>query len=67
MYEGWLSLELWLLGFRYIFKNNKIIIKVNNKTKRKLKRKLNKNNISSYKCHLNYGNCNSLINKYLRL
>ena len=64
------------LGFKYIIKNNKVIMKVKNQTKRKFKRKLkvlNKlvsNNIikkeyydsviASYKGHLNYGDCKKL-------
>ena len=64
------------LGFRYIIKNNKVIIKVKNQTKRKFKRKikvlnnlLNKGIIkkeyynsvlASYEGHFNYGNCNKL-------
>lgn len=65
------------LGFRYIIKNNKVIVKVKNQTKRRFKRKmkiLNKlldNNKISYKNlkqvkssyigHLSYGNTKKLI------
>lgn len=69
------------IGFRFIKKNNKLLIKVKNQTKRKFKRKLktlNKlylnDNISydyfnqvkySYLGHLKYGNCNKLIRNNL--
>ena len=69
------------IGFRFIRKNNKLLIKVKNQTKRKFKRKLkvlNKlyinGNISydtfnqvkaSYLGHLKYGNCNNLIRNSL--
>lgn len=65
------------LGFRYIIKNNKVIIKVKNSTKKRFKRKikeynklLDKNKLSefdynqvlaSYKGHLSYGNTNNLV------
>ena len=66
------------LGFRFIIKNNKLIVKVRTSTKKKFKmrmKKLNKlylNNIIKYKelmhvkasylGHLSYGDCSSLIN-----
>lgn len=65
------------LGFRYIIKNNKVIMKVKNSTKKRFKRKikeynklLDKNKLSefdynqvlaSYKGHLSYGNTNNLV------
>jgi hypothetical protein len=65
------------LGFRYIIKNGKLILKVKNQTKRKFKRKMKnmellyqKNKITnekyiqvknSYLGHLKYGNTNNLI------
>ena len=69
------------IGFRFIRKNNKLLIKVKNQTKRKFKRKikvLNKLYINgsisydtfnhvkvSYLGHLKYGNCNNLIRNSL--
>lgn len=69
------------LGFRYIIKNNKVIIKVKNSTKKRFKRKikeynklLDKNKLSefdynqvlaSYKGHLSYGNTNNLVYRNL--
>ena len=69
------------IGFRFIRKNNKLLIKVKNQTKRKFKRKLkilNKLYIDgsisyntfnqvkvSYLGHLKYGNCNKLIRNSL--
>ena len=66
-----------ILGFRYIIKNNKAIMKVKNSTKKRFKRKikvynklLDKNKLSefdynqvlaSYKGHLSYGNTNNLV------
>lgn len=66
------------LGFKYIRKNNKLIVKVRNQTKRKFKKKikkiyklytLDKMNIcdinqikASYLGHLRYGNTTKLIN-----
>ena len=66
-----------ILGFRYVIKNNKLIMKISNKTKKRFKRK-NKNMlkllddnkisineykavISSYLGHLRYGSTNKLI------
>ena len=67
------------LGFKYYIKNNKIIMKVKNQTKRKFKRKIKKLNIllnnnkitledynqikSSYLAHLNHGNTKKLVSK----
>ena len=67
------------LGFRYFIKNNKLIMKVKNQTKRKFKRKIKKLNklvdkgiidefnliqvINSYQGHLNYGNTANLLRK----
>lgn len=67
------------LGFKYIKKNDKLIIKVKNQTKRKFKRKMKiLNNLyivnkidysdlwqvqSSYLGHLSYGNCKKLVRK----
>ena len=69
------------IGFKFIKKNNKLLIKVKNQTKRKFKRKLkvlNKLYIEgridydtfnqvkvSYLGHLKYGNCNKLIRNNL--
>ena len=53
--------EVEFIGFRIFTKNNKIIMKINNKTKKKFKRNINDKNISSYLGHLSYGNCKSLI------
>ena len=66
------------LGFKFYLKNNKVIMKVRNNTKKKFKNKMKKNNylyennkinkcdkvllINSYKSHLSYGNCNKLLN-----
>ena len=65
------------LGFRFIIKNNKVIMKVRNNTKKKFKKKLKKLYIlydeeqvkfeelrcvrDSYLGHLKHGNCNNLI------
>ena len=57
--------EIEFIGFRFFTKNDKIIMKVNNKTKRKFKNNINDNNKSSYIGHLNYGNCKSLVNSVL--
>ena len=70
------------LGFKYIKKNKKLIIKVKNQTKKKFKRKLKKlyklysNDKISYKDiiqikasylgHLKYGNTKNLINRTLK-
>ena len=69
------------LGFRYIIKNNKVIMKVSNKTKKRFKRKmknmdklLNDNKITSkeylqvrnsYLGHLSHGNTSKLVDKTL--
>lgn len=63
--------EIEFLGFRFI-NDNKIIMKLSNKTKKNFKRKMknidkynNKRNIiKSYEGHLSYGSCNNLFNKY---
>lgn len=65
--------EIDFLGFRFVLKNNKIIMKVRNDTKRRFKRKIKmykdkekyieiKN---SYLNHFSYGDCNNLIEKYI--
>ena len=54
------------LGFRFIIKNNKIIIKIKNNTKKRFKRRVNDRNISSYIGHLKYGDCGNLIYKILK-
>ena len=67
------------LGFRYYIKNNKVLMKVKNQTKKRFKRKMknlnylvNKNKIdvkylnqvkASYLGHLSYGNTNNLISR----
>ena len=67
------------LGFRYYIKNNKVLMKVKNQTKKRFKRKMknlnylvNKDKIdvkylnqvkASYLGHLSYGNTNNLISK----
>ena len=69
------------LGFKYIIKNNKVIMKVKNQTKKRFKRKMKKlyylvnNDIieydkllqvkSSYLGHLGYGNTKKLVNNTL--
>ena len=67
--------EIEFLGFRFLIKNNKTIIKVTNKTKKRFKNRINnlyKYNyneiisiIASYKGHLKYGCCSKLL--YLNL
>lgn len=52
--------EIEFLRFRFNL-DKRIIMKVTNKTKKRLKKRINKNNITSYIGHLNYGNCSSLI------
>ena len=68
------------LGFKFYIKNNKIILKVRNDTKKRFRRKMKKVNqlyldnlidyteykmvIDSYTGHLSYGNCNNLIHKF---
>ena len=70
------------LGFRYYIKNNRLIMKVKNQTKKKFKRKMSNlyklielNRIkekkllqikASYLGCLSYGNCNNLINKNIK-
>lgn len=63
------------LGFIFYIKNNKVIMKVRNRTKRNFKRKIKliKNNklknakgiIASYNGHFKCGNCFNLFNNYL--
>lgn len=69
------------LGFRFLIKNNKLIMKVKNQTKKKFKRKmktmnklLSENKLdrkyylqvrASYLGHLKHGNCQNLINSTL--
>ena len=68
------------LGFKFYIKNNKIILKVRNDTKKRFRRKMKKVNqlyldnlidyteykmvFDSYTGHLSYGNCNNLIHKF---
>ena len=68
------------LEFKFYIKNNKIILKVRNDTKKRFRRKMKKVNqlyldnlidyteykmvIDSYTGHLSYGNCNNLIHKF---
>lgn len=68
------------LGFKFYMKNNKIVLKVRNDTKKRFRRKMKKVNqlyldnlidyteykmvIDSYTGHLSYGNCNNLIHKF---
>jgi len=59
--------EIEFIGFRCFTKNNKIIMKVNNKTKKIFKKNINDKNKSSYLGHLNYGNCKSLIRSVLEV
>ncbi len=70
------------LGFRFVIKNNKIIMKVKNQTKKRFKKKIKtlkklynsgkvgytdyNQVVASYKGHLSYGNTNSLIYSLLR-
>ena len=54
------------LGFRFIIKNNKIIMKIKNNTKKRFKRRVNINNISSYIGLLKHGDCGNLIYKTLK-
>ena len=68
------------LGFKFYIKNNKIVLKVRNDTKKRFRRKMKKVNqlyldnlidyteykmvIDSYTGHLSYGKCNNLIHKF---
>lgn len=52
--------EIEFLGFRFM-SDKRIIMKVTNKTKKRFKKRLNTNNISSYIGHLKYGCCNELV------
>lgn len=54
------------IGFHYYVKNRKIIMKLRNSTKTKLKHaKKKQSHQNSYKTHLKYGNCYNLYNKYM--
>ena len=57
--------QVEFIGFCYFTKNNRIIMKVNNKTKKKFKKNINDNNKSSYLGHLSYGDCGSLLKSVL--
>lgn len=73
--------EIEFLGFRFITKNNRIIVKVRNGTKKRFKRKIKKidflytNNLidyakvqnikASYLGHLKHGDCKQLVNRHL--
>ena len=59
------SEQIEFIGFCFLTKNDKIIMKVNNKTKRKFKNNINELNKSSYMGHLSYGDCGSLMNSVL--
>lgn len=60
------------LGFRYNIKNNKVIMKVKNETKKRFKKKikyLNENKeqvLASYLGYLSYGNTSNLVYKSLK-
>ena len=70
------------LGFRYIKKNNKLVVKVKNQTKKRFKRKIKviyklylndklklkdlEQVKSSYLGHLSYGNTNNLVKVTLK-
>jgi len=63
--------SLDFLGFRFYIKNNKIIMKIRNKTKKSFKRKLKlirlnkvqnpKQVMDSYKGHFKWGDCHNLL------
>ena len=57
--------QIEFIGFCFFIKNNRIIMKVNNKTKKKFKRNICDNNKSSYLGHLSYGDCDSLLKSVL--
>ena len=57
--------QVEFIGFCYFTKNNRIIMKINNKTKRKFKKNINDNNKSSYLGHFSYGDCGSLMKSVL--
>ena len=57
--------QIEFIGFCFLTKNNKIIMKVNHKTKRKFKKNINDKNKTSYLGHLSYGDCGSLITSVL--
>ena len=70
------------LGYKYIMKNNRLIVKIKGQTKRRFKRKMKtlyrleekgkitekdiKHVEASYKGHLHYGNTNKLIKNTIR-
>lgn len=64
--------EFEFLGFRYNIKNNKVIMKVKNETKKRFKKKikyLNENKeqvLASYLGHLSYCNTSNLVYKSLK-
>ena len=54
------------LGFHYYIRNQKVIMKLRNNTKYKLRRaKKTKENKDSYYAHLKHGNCHNLYKKYM--
>ena len=54
------------LGFHYYIKNKKIIMKLRNSTKEKLKHIIKtQKHKNSYHAHLKYGNCYNLYKKYM--
>lgn len=54
------------LGFHYYIKNKKIIMKLRNSTKEKLKHtKKTEEHKNSYFAHLKHGNCHNLYKKYM--
>ena len=57
--------QIEFIGFRFFIKNNRIIMKVNNKTKMRFKKNINENNKSSYLGHFRHGDCTSLIKSVL--
>lgn len=59
---------LEFLGYRFIIKNKKIIMKIRNSTKKRFKKKIKNGNldvISSYKGLFKIGNCHNLFMKYV--
>lgn len=68
--------ELDFLGYRFVIRDNKIIIKVRNDCKKRFKKKIKllrykdynkyKNLIESYKGHLGYGDCRGLFYKVVK-
>lgn len=54
------------LGFHYYIRNKRIIMKLRNSTKEKLKHSIKtKENKNSYYAHLKHGNCYNLYKKYM--